>query len=420
MFSFLKQEENKKFVKIDTLIFDYLNKLDRDLHKSKVLYLAVSKLKNNNIKVVNRPILNEMLDVLSKKIGATSFNLNNEDIIFIYNSRFDEDIKAVIIRMKFMYNNDPLLKESKDLEKVGLVKVYDLATEYEAFKRVVRSTMREVELRRDEGTKSDIASVPSEVAKNVVRRELTPTMLAKLQKSLAMTDFSSLVRRQSICAVIGSSAPQALFDEVYVSIADLRDMLLPDVDLTSNHWLFQHLTETLDRRVLANVSQHDDGSLKNNFSLNLNVATILSDEFLVFDENINPSMKSSIILELQLVDIFSDVKAFILARTFAQYRGYKICIDAITSDKLKYLNREHFKVDFIKVIWTSSLMDMAREDSLFEDLSEEEKEKIIICRVDNPHPIEVGNSLGIYLYQGRYVQRMLAAAPKKTSYVVRK
>ena len=59
-----------------------------------------------------------------------------------------------------------------------------------------------------------------------LRRELTPAMLAKVQKALSMTDFSSLIRRQSVCAVIGKSPPQMLFDEVFVSIADLRDMLM--------------------------------------------------------------------------------------------------------------------------------------------------------------------------------------------------
>ena len=210
------------------------------------------------------------------------------------------------------------------------------------------------------------------------------------------------------------------FDEVFVSIADLRDMLLPDVDLTANPWLFLHLTETLDKRVLASVSQHDDGSLNSNFSMNLNVSTILSDEFLTFDENINPSMRSSIVLELQLVDIFSDIKAFILAKTFAQYRGYKICIDGITVDKLKYIDREQLNGDLLKIIWHPSFMDMIREDSHFTDyVNRAERAKMILCRVDDPQAVEIGNSLGINLYQGRYIQRILTAQPKKTIFKIK-
>ena len=182
------------------------------------------------------------------------------------------------------------------------------------------------------------------------KRGLTPEMLAKVQKILSVADFSSFIRRQSICAIIGKSVPQRVFEEVYVSIPDLREMLLPDVDLTSNPWLFLSLSETLDKRVLETINRHDDGALIGNFSVNINVSTILSDDFLAFDDNINVSMRSSIILELQLVDIFSDIKSFILARTFAQARGYKVCIDGITVDKLKYLNRTNLNCDLMKIV----------------------------------------------------------------------
>ena len=213
-----------------------------------------------------------------------------------------------------------------------------------------------------------------------------------------------------------------LFEEVYVSIADLRDTLLPDVDLTANPWLFQYLTETLDKRVLASISNHDDGSLTSNFSLNLNVSTVLSDEFLEFDEDINASMRSTIVLELQLLDIFSDIKAFILAKTFAQSRGYKICIDGITVDKLKYLNREQLDADLIKIIWHPTFMDVIHEDKHFMDyVNKAERAKMILCRVDEPQAVEVGNSLGINLYQGRYIQRLLSRrSSKQTIFTIRR
>ena len=73
-------------------------------------------------------------------------------------------------------------------------------------------------------------------------------------------------------------------------------------------------------------------------------------EFLTYDESIPPPLRSSIILELQLVDIFNDVKAYLLAKAFAQYRGYKICIDGITVDKLQYINRTNLNSDFMKII----------------------------------------------------------------------
>ena len=131
---------------------------------------------------------------------------------------------------------------------------------------------------------------------------------------------------------------------------------------------------------------------------------------------------TTIVLELQLLDIFSDIKAFILAKTFAQSRGYKICIDGITVDKLKYLNREQLDADLIKIIWHPTFMDVIHEDKHFMDyVNKAERAKMILCRVDEPQAVEVGNSLGINLYQGRYIQRLLSRrSSKQTIFTIRR
>ena len=38
---------------------------------------------------------------------------------------------------------------------------------------------------------------------------------------------------------------------------------------------------------------------------------------------------------------------------------------------------------------------------------------MILCRIDDAAAVEVGNSLGINLYQGRYVQRLLSQQMSK-------
>ena len=112
-----------------------------------------------------------------------------------------------------------------------------------------------------------------------------------------------------------------------------------------------------------------------------------------------------------MVDIFSDIRSFILAKTFAKARGYKICIDGITVDKLKYLNRTNLDCDLMKIVWHPSLVEILNEDHHFMDyMNKAERAKIILCRIDDANAVEVGNSLGINLYQGRYVQRLLNAS----------
>lgn len=419
--AFSKSNKESGAVKKDALIFDYLKKIESRIGEFDAMFLYISKLQNQSLRSSRRQALFETFEIVVRKNGGEMFALPNEDIVIIFNRSAYDAVKACLVKIRFVLHDDPLIKSSVDLMSSDFVKLYELSTEQEAFRGIIREAVKNAPATDDE--EHVVSAQPAVFGgqSRKVRRPLTPLLLAKMRRALAMMDFSSLIRRQSVCAVIGKAPPQMIFDEVFVSIADLRDMIMPDVDLVSNPWLFQYLTETLDKRVLVNVSRHDDGSLTSNFSLNLNVSTILSDEFLEFDENINPVQRSTIVLELQLTDIFSDIKAFILAKTFAQYRGYKICIDGITVDKLKYIDREQIDGDLIKIIWHPTFMDVINEDKHFTDyVNKAERARMILCRVDDPKAVEVGNSLGINLYQGRYIQRMLAAQPRRTIYNIKK
>lgn len=427
--SFVRGAENA-VIKQDSVIFDYLRKIDKELGDFRVLYFDTRKLDSQLLKPIQRQALIETFETVVKKCGGEIFGLPNEDIIIFYHRKCQDEVYACLVKVRFMFHDDPVIRNAESLEQVGFVRIYDLSKDVESFKFAIKDSMK-VENHSLIGGNSERAKVdprvrpePSLSAFNStavkLRKQLTPDMLAKVQKILAVADFSSLMRRQAVCAVIGKSPPQRVFEEVYVSIPDLRETLLPDVDLTADPWLFLSLSETLDKRVLETVSRHDDGSLSGNFSLNINVSTILSDEFLEFDDNISASMRPTIILELQLVDIFSDIKAFILAKAFAQARGYKICIDGITVDKLKYLNRTNLNCDLMKIIWHPTFMDVIHEDKHFMDyINKAERAKMILCRIDDPQAVEVGNSLGINLYQGRYVQRMLNSQPRRTVFAKR-
>lgn len=430
MFNFSKNTNpapaEKPTLKKDVVILDYLKNIEKDINDYNALYIKINQLENPNLKTVQKQGLLDTFDNLIRKNNGEIFSLPNDDLVVVYRAKAKEEVQACIIKIRFILHDDRLIKDNFDLEAAGFLKFFSLRTDMPEFQRLITNEVSKQAAGRKEPVMVSGGGEPKlRTFSNVAARpkkELTPYMLGKLTKTLSMADFSSLIRRQAVCAVIGKSAPQMLFEEVYVSIADLRDTLLPDVDLTANPWLFQYLTETLDKRVLASISNHDDGSLTSNFSLNLNVSTVLSDEFLEFDEDINASMRSTIVLELQLLDIFSDIKAFILAKTFAQSRGYKICIDGITVDKLKYLNREQLDADLIKIIWHPTFMDVIHEDKHFMDyVNKAERAKMILCRVDEPQAVEVGNSLGINLYQGRYIQRLLSRrSSKQTIFIIRR
>ena len=402
------QVENR-VVRNEMVVFDYLRKLEQKGIDGAVLYVCLHKLTNVKLRSTNKKAVNDTFNSLLP--DGKLFVLSNDDLVVVYDKSKHEEALSCLVKLRFLLHDDPIIRMAEDLEQIEFVKFYNVAEQKNELREQLQRVIGEGQ-----------SSLKPEMTKNIVfdtstrrvKKGLSPEMLSKVQKILSVADFSSFIRRQAICAIIGKSSPQRVFEEVYVSVPDLRDMLLPEVDLTSNPWLFLSLSETLDQKVLETIGRHDDGSLIGNFSVNVNVSTILSDNFLNFDDNINVSMRSSVILELQLVDIFSDIKSYMLAKTFAKARGYKICIDGITVDKLKYLNRTNLDCDLMKIIWHPTFMDVIREDKHFMDyVNKAERAKMILCRIDDAAAVEVGNSLGINLYQGRYVQRLLSQQMSK-------
>src|SRR3546814_9030434 len=85
---------------------------------------------------------------------------------------------------------------------------------------------------------------------------------------------------------------------------------MPDQNLFSDRWLFQYLTGKLDQRMLAWLSKNDDSTLRHSFSLNINIASVLSPRFLEFDARLDKTRRNTIVIELQKMDVFADMARY--------------------------------------------------------------------------------------------------------------
>ena len=385
---------------------NYLSTFLRMNKNATVLQLKISLLDENfRQDGILLTILNSFYDVL--EINGQAFCLKNDDIFVIYNSAVHESaIKSALIRTWLNFSGDPQTVHPED----SLEKRFDLPKDLDALTheitRISRGPTRGSNLK---GRKKFVAPLFQD--KNT--KLFTPEMLARVSKALQNTDFSNMIRRQSVCIIIEEAYPQPLFEEVFVSITDLGESILPGVSLTATPWLFQDLTETLDKRVLNSVSRHDDGAFTHAFSLNLNISTILSEDFRSFDENIRSYMKNTIVLELQPIDIFSDLKSYLIARDYAQNLGYKICIDGVTLDTLKFIDREMLAADYLKLTWSPDLPFALQEDpELSEKLLNIGTNRAILCRVDDADALRVAKEYNINLFQGRYIQHLVSRNPR--------
>jgi hypothetical protein len=338
---------------------------------------------------------------------AKLFFIKNSDIyVFFKNPIFDQ-VNETINVVSELFFDDPLVSGEENTEQ-NLSTFFDVEKDFSLILQGVQKLASKEDSHKKKAMgRKDARSALK--AKQKLGYPLTPRVLAKVEIALTRADLSSLVRRQIVCRVNAQMVPENLFSELFISIQTLRETILPDVNLASNRWLFQHLTTTFDKRMLAMLGKNDVIPYSGDLSFNINVSTVLSPEFKTFDEKISGGRRGALIIELQKEDIFSDLDAYVSARDFAQNKGYKVCIDGLTLETFSIIDRERLGADLTKLVWNSSLTDSS--DELREKVRSIVKlgggERTILCRCDNREAIEIGHSLGIELFQGRHVETLI-------------
>jgi EAL domain-containing protein (putative c-di-GMP-specific phosphodiesterase class I) len=406
------------------LLLDYAERLEKFRKQRHALHLHLSRLQSQNQREPALRAAVAAFDPLILDNRAQVFTLFKGDVIVVFAAKNRDEVEAALVRVRFLFADDPLLDEDASGND-AFATWYVLAKDYPAFLRLAQQVYAEQEDRRraeiERERTPDQRARKRDPGRDRRLAPLTPGVLAKLEDALSRTDLSNLIRHQSISAIVGRSNPQHMFSEVFVSIADLRDIFVPDVDITSDTWLFQHLTETLDRRVLSLVVAGHDRSLSGGFSVNLNVRTILSEDFLNFDDGIAGGLRGTIVLEIQLFDILANVGAFLFARDFARERGYRICIDGVTTETLPLVDRVKIGADLIKLMWGDALVE-ARDDEdhpISAALVRCGRKRVVLARIDTGEQIGVGQDLGLSMFQGRGVERLIQAHGAKRSGVNR-
>jgi hypothetical protein len=122
-----------------------------------------------------------------------------------------------------------------------------------------------------------------------------------------------------------------------------------------------------------------------------------------------PELKSSVVLELPVVDVFADMTAFTLARAQVQKMGYRVCLDGLTISSFINIDRKRLSLDLLKVQWNADVeADLASRQNveLARAVAECGHNRVILCRCDNKLAVDYGHGLGITLFQGRFIDSL--------------
>jgi len=388
------------------LLLSFLQRLERHRTGRRAVHIHLSNLRDHNRKSHHIRIAGNTFEDMVRQFEGQMFALNNGDLVFICSGANVEDMDSAVNRLRYLFSEDPLaMLEVAD----NFSTWYNLETQYQELLMIAELLYKDDQKRQERLRTRSIQWGQSGAVDT--RPAITPGQLQRLEEFLKSADLSSFMRRQQVCAVTGDAKPKRILKEIYISIDELAATVLPEVSLSANRWLFQHLTATLDRRVLKLLSRAEDKDFYSSFSMNLNVGTLLSPEFLQFDSELRMGGRGTIVIELQLMDIYADVSEFFFARDFLAEKGYRLCIDGITHHSLPLVDRAALGTDLVKIYWTPAFIDESPDDSRRDKFRAAVercgKSRIILGRCDSPDAIRFGVDMGITMFQGRFVDSVM-------------
>jgi hypothetical protein len=397
----------------ENLLLDYVYRLEKHKGGRKAVQVHLSRLKPFNRRDHHVRVAANSFEAMVKAVKGQLFILKSCDLIFIFKREATPDVETAVQRVRFLFSDDPLLAEEA-LTGDRFATWFDAENQFDEILNLAQSLI-DKEMRRQSEVRAKMDTRAALKARQELGEPLTPEILNRVEAALTRADLSNLVRRQFACILGPKGAPEPTFSELFISIKDMRETMLPGVNLTSNRWLFQHLTYSLDRRMLAMLAKTDHITISGDISFNLNVSTLLSQEFLAFDDAVPASRRGHMVVELENLDIFSDLEAYTFAREFVQERGYRICVDGLTHQTFALVDRKRLGADLIKLIWHSDMVDGGKEiESDLRSLVRRAGEnRVVLCRCDDREAVDFGRSIGIDLFQGRHIEHLIAEENRK-------
>ena len=395
----------ERSVSTERLLLDYVERLARHAEGRRAVVIHLSRLRPGNRLSHHIRIAVNTFEALVKQFDGQIFLLGNADIVFVCKTATIAALDDAVMRVRYLFSEDPLTSGGDD-EPGGFATWFDLGHQYESFLAMAQGLVEE-EVRR----RKRHAAIAASGERGPQKPPLAPKMLGELVNAISQADLSNMLRRQVVCQLEPGSPPKALFHETYISIADLAVAVMPRYDLAADRWLFRYLTQTLDRRMLAMLRRGHEQVISTAFSLNLNVSTVLSPEFLEFDAGLKTGARGGIVIELDKTDIYSDIGAYLFARDFARERGYRICLDAATDLTLPFIDRERLGLDLVKVFWSPDMADTdhaARAAAFRENVERVGRGRLILARCDSEAAVRFGLAFGISSFQGRFLDRLPA------------
>ncbi|MDD5587181.1 MAG: hypothetical protein PHY92_09575 [Alphaproteobacteria bacterium] len=283
----------------------------------------------------------------------------------------------------------------EDIDKFRLV--YRMPAEYPSLRERANHY---VDVSRDLASENAESSAGQLLQSENARGPLTAWSADQIEKLLQDIDIHRYLKTQPVYERGPDGVFRPIFVELFIGIEDLRRAHFPKMEITASDHLFLDVCQTIDRRLLSELSQHTDVITGHSISLNLSVPTVIGSVFAQFAFAIPRANHGTIICELNGADLWQDFELTLGAMDTLRREGFKIAIDGVLPAMLPYANLGLFETDFIKINVSKDYVASLADRKIRAALAALPREKLIFLRCDNEHALTFAKDLGVSKFQG--------------------
>jgi len=320
------------------------------------------------------------------------FLCKDGDIILVFQAQSKNFLEKVIFQLRYLFIDDPLSFRKPKVENPDFCSVYMLDFQWHDFVKLCRAKVAE-EKKVETITVKEETVLEGEPALGVD--------LTKLENDINSLNLANFIRAQEICAISNGNITKIASD-LYISIVHVRDFLGYGLEYIENDLIFsflkKHLYANFINFLSANITK-----LEGPLSFPLALDNILSKEFYNLHNTL--SKRSNVIIGISIREIFADGAKYREVARLLKELGYKICLYDFDFYNINYIDRNALGVDLIKFPF-DPFSDQLIEQNLFNSINKLGRNRVILSEIDDQEALSFGQSIGISLFQGRYISKL--------------
>ncbi len=410
----LSEGQDQNSTSQEKRLLDVLGRMRNNMAGVYAVHLHLSGLRPSHRQPHFLRMVARSLDALVAKLDIQVFDFTNADVVMICRNTPVDEVDDAVFRVRAMFNEDPLTMSEDGSTEDHFSTWYDLsqASDIKDFMEAVTEALKHREEVKNQPASSMSTGRGAKIMTGV---PLAPDMLQGITQKLLEARIGDLVHRQPAVVVTAGRKQELVFREHFVAMEELRQRIAPAINIFSSHWLFQFLSETIDARVLEVLSRLDFTDMDAPVSVNLNLSTIMSRPFQNFHALVGEHT-NKVIIEIQIVDVLSDMGAYTFARDWLQSQGYLVLIDGLNPLTLCFFDPSSLAADYIKITWGPEVSGGVGSDQTQQIravVSSLPDGGVVLSRVDSEEGVSWGLALGIRCFQGYFIDKVVAAMSNK-------